>query len=453
MPSGAGFSLARSCPAGLGRVADGPTFDYPAHLELLNDVCMDLSTGSCDRAMFFLPPRHAKSTMGSRNFPAWYMATFPGKRVMLGSYQAQFAAKWGAAARQLLQDYGPDVFDVRVKQDQSARNDWSLTNGSSMVTTGAGGSLTGRGADMLVIDDPVKNEQEAFSELYRDRVWDWYQATARTRLEPGGCVLLIMTRWHEDDLAGRLLAQQPGRWRVVSLPALAEHDDPLGRTEGQALWPARYPEPVLREIRAEVGQYVWEALFQQRPSLPEGNIFKRQWWRYWQALPAFAEVIQAWDMTFKETADGSFVVGQVWGKAGPDRYLLDQVRGRWEFTEALEQVRNMTARWPEARIKLVEDKANGPAVMSVLRRELGGLLPVPAEGTKLARAIAVSPALEAGHIYLPDPAMPGYGWVRDFVAEWAAFPRGANDDQVDAAVHALRRWQGAGTISTGWVAR
>jgi predicted phage terminase large subunit-like protein len=415
---------------------------------------MDIAEGSCQRAMFFLPPRHAKSTMGSRNFPAWYLGRHAGKRVMLASYQAEFAAKWGLAARELLAEYGPDVFGTRVATDHSARSDWGVSNGSHMVTAGVGGSLTGRGADVLVIDDPVKNEQEAFSQLYRDKVWDWYQATARTRLEPGGSVLLIMTRWHEDDLAGRLLATQGDRWRVISLPALAEEDDPLGRKPGEALWPARYPASVLNEIRSEVGSYVWEALYQQRPSLPEGNIFKSTWWRYWRDnLPQFSEVLQAWDMTFTETTSGSYVVGQVWGKAGADRYLLDQVRARMEFTQAVAAVREMSSRWPEARLKLVEDKANGPAVISVLRRELAGLVPVTPEGNKLARAIAVSPSIEAGNVYLPDPTMPGYGWVREFIAEWAAFPRGTNDDQVDAGAHALRRWQGAGTISTGWVAR
>lgn len=450
------LSVAQAGPAGLGRLNDGPTFGYPAHLKLLNRELLNVARGRTRFLAVFMPPRHVKSTMCSRNFPAWYTARFPGKRVLLTSYEAEFAATWGGKARAIIAAHGEEVFGVGVAGRQQARNSWRLTNGSEMVTAGVGGSLTGRGADVLIIDDPVKNAQEALSATYRDRTWEWYQSTAYTRLEPGGSIILILTRWHEDDLAGRILNNpvEGEEWRVVSFPAIAEDHDILGRAPGEALWPERYSVADLLRIKEAVGSHWWEALYQQHPSSMEGNMFRREWWRYWEHRPVCEEVIQSWDMRFGDSRDsGSFVVGQVWGKAGAQRFLLDQVRGRWSFTQSLDAVRMLTARWPDARIRLVENKANGPAIMSALQREIGGFVPVEPSGSKEARAAAVTPDVEGGNVFLPDPSMPGYEWVTGFVEEWAAFPRGGNDDQVDAGTQALRRWGGDGRISTGWVAR
>jgi predicted phage terminase large subunit-like protein len=394
--------------------------------------------------------------MASRNFPAWYLARFPNRRVLLTAYEAEFAASWGGRARAILEEFGQPVFGVGVEGRQKARNSWRVSNGSEMVTAGVGGSLTGRGADVLIIDDPVKNETQAFSQTFRDRTWDWYQSTAYTRLEPGGAIILIMTRWHEDDLAGRILAtaENSGEpWRVLSFPAIAEDHDVLGRQPGEALWPDRYGLEALAQIQEAVGSYWWSALYQQRPSLPEGNLFRREWWRFWRELPDFEEAIQSWDATFSETSDGSYVVGQVWGKLGRDRYLVDQMRGRWSFTQTLDAIRELSRRWPKARIRLVENKANGPAIMSTLQREIGGFVAIEPSGSKEARASSVTPEVEGGNVFLPDPTIPGHEWVRDFISEWATFPRGPNDDQVDAGTQALRRWAGSTRISSGWIAR
>lgn len=451
-----GLSIARTCPAGVGRLVGGADFRYPLHLQVLNDALMDVAAGDCQRLAIFMPPRHVKSTMASRNFPAWYLGRFAKRRLLLTSYEAEFAATWGGKARAILEAYGPSVFGVEMKGDQRARNSWQLTNGSEMMTAGVGGSLTGRGANVLIIDDPVKNETQAFSALYRERMWDWYQSTAYTRLEPGGSVILIQTRWHEDDLAGRILgsAKETGeKWRVLSFPALAREDDALGRKPGEALWPGRYNAEALEAIRKTVGTYWWNALYQQEPSLPEGNLFKREWWKFWTELPPFDEVIQSWDLTFDATVDGSFVVGQVWGKRQKDRYLLDQVRGRWSFTQTIDAAKQLTAKWPEARTKLVEKKANGAAMIDTLKSSVGGFVPVEPDGSKEARAAACTPDVEGGNVYLPDPSRPGYEWVRGFIGEWSAFPRGENDDQVDAGTQALRRWAGSRRISSGWVAR
>ena len=195
-----------------------------------------------------------------------------------------------------------------------------------MVCAGVGGPITGRGADLLIIDDPVKSAEEADSETYRNRAWDWYRATAYTRLEPEGALLLIMTRWHEDDLAGRILANQVDEtvpWEVISLPALADGEDALGREAGQALWPERYDERALAEIRAQLGSYHFTALYQQRPAPPEGALFKEEWWRFWAEAPTCEEVVLSVDCSYKDGKGSSYTVIQVWGRVGVRIYLLD----------------------------------------------------------------------------------------------------------------------------------
>jgi predicted phage terminase large subunit-like protein len=294
-----------------------------------------------------------------------------------------------------------------------------------------------------IIDDPFKNAEEAASQTIRDKVWEWYRSTFRTRLAPGGAIVLIMTRWHEDDLAGRLIAEmQAGgeQWTIIEMQAEAEEGDPLGRAIGETLWPEHgFDKAWAEETKRAVGTYFWQALYQQRPSAPEGEILKRGWWKFYKVIPAdLQEVIQSWDMTFKDSDGSDFVVGGVWGRKGADKYLLDQVRGRMDFPTTLAAVKALTAKWPQARAKLVEDKANGPAVIAMLKREIPGLTPVEPQGSKMARVAAVSPEIEAGNVYLPDPSIAP--WVNDFIEECAAFPNGKHDDQVDQMSQALLRF-------------
>lgn len=220
-----------------------------------------------------MPPRHGKSEFVSRYFPAWYLGRFPDKRIILTSYEAGFASGWGRKARAVLTEFGPEVFGVRVSQASRAGDDWGIEGREGgMVTAGVGGPITGRGADVLIIDDPVKNAEEARSPTIREKVWDWFESTASTRLEPGGSIVLIMTRWHLDDLAGRVVAGQGefGRepWTVVNLPALARDNDPIGRAVGEPLWPERYDLKALEPHQAD--PYWWSALYQQDPTAEGG---------------------------------------------------------------------------------------------------------------------------------------------------------------------------------------
>ena len=422
-------------------VSEGRWFPYE-HLLFLNRKLVDVAAGRIKRLMVSMPPRHGKSELVSRYFPAWFIGAFPDKRIILVSYEADFAATWGRKARDLLEEHGPSLFGIRVSGTSSAANRWDIEgHEGGMVTAGVNGPITGKGADIGIIDDPVKNDQEAMSVTYQERAYEWYKSTFRTRIQRDGAIILIMTRWHENDLAGKLLAAQEEegeKWEVVSLPAIAEDDDPLGREIGQPLCPGLFTKDALESIKKAVGSYWWASLYQQRPSPAEGGIFKRNWWQYYRRVPdRFDEIIQSWDMTFKDTKTADFVVGQVWGRKGADKYLLDQVRDRMDFPATVQAVRNLSAKWPQAKVKLVEDKANGPAVIATLKKEISGLIPVEPQGSKESRAWAVSPEVEAGNIYLPDPSIAP--WVHDFVEECAAFPNGANDDQVDAMTQALMR--------------
>lgn len=392
-----------------------------------------------------MPPRHGKSYLTSQYFPSWYIGKFPGRRILIASYEADFAASWGRKSRDVLEEWGKELFGIKIRTDSSAGNRWDIEGHEGGVNTaGVGGPLTGKGADCFIIDDPIKNFEEASSKTIRDKIWDWYRSTAYTRLEPDGAMVLIMTRWHEDDLVGKILSGQddedPEPWEVICLPAIAEENDLLGRKPGEALWPERFPVERLLKIKKDIGSFLFESLYQQNPTRREGELVKRSWFKFYKTLPSlrfFDEIIQSWDMAFKDTQESSFVVGQVWGRIKAEKYLLDQVRDRMGFVETIQAVRTLSAKWPMAGAKLVEDKANGPAVISALMKEIPGLIAVTPEGSKESRLVAVSPQIEAGNVFIPDPQIAP--WVHDYIEELCNFPRGKYDDQVDATTQALNR--------------
>ncbi len=416
---------------------------HARHTEYICAALEELEAGRLDRLMIFLPPRHSKSMTVSETFPSWFIGRHPDRRVIEVSYGDALAQKFGRANRRKVEDFGQDVFRISVASGNSSTTNWGIEgHDGGMISAGIGGPITGEGADLLIVDDPIKNAEEAASVTYRDKIWSEWQNTLLTRLHPGAAVIIILTRWNEDDLAGRLLKQESGRWRVISIPAEAEENDLLGRPVGQPLWPEHgYDLSWMLKKKVEVGSRTWAALYQQRPSPQEGSIIQRSWWKYYRQAPSqFDEVIQSWDCSFKDekAAKGGapdFVVGQVWGRDGANKYLLDQVRGRMAFPDTVRAIRSLSTKWPQARTKLVEDKANGPAVIATLKGEISGLIAVEPRGGKLARLNAVSPDIEAGNVYLPE----GAPWVHDYVEEFAVFPNGKNDDQVDATSQALFR--------------
>ncbi len=385
------------------------------------------------RVIINWPPRHGKSLCVSQWLPVWYLENRPRRRVLLASYEHSVAARWGRSVRDI---FSHPLLRTKVRPDVSAADNWETTEGGGVRCAGVGGPLTGIGGHLALVDDPVKNSEQAESPTYRENAKEWYLSTFRTRVEPGGAIVVNQTRWHEDDLTGWLLRESSEDWTHICLPALAEAGDALGRAEGEALCPERFSVEALQRISTAVGSRVWAGMYQQRPLPAEGSIIKPQWIRHYDRLPdRVAPVGLSVDASFKETRAGSFVVLQAWGQCGADSYLLDQVRERMDFSSTLKALKGMIARWPRARARWIEDKANGSAIISTLRKEVPGLIAVEPQGSKESRLQAVSPLFEAGNVHVPDAkAAP---WVVDWVAEVTSFPSAPNDDQVDATSQAL----------------
>lgn len=442
-------------PGALARHMDPQTVQTAA-LDLLDNNLVDVAEGRCPRLIWSMPPQEGKSERTSRRFPLWLLVRNPELRIAIVSYELGVARRWGRAIRNDIAEH-PEL-GLTVRQDTSAAHEWQLEgHRGGVYSVGIGGALTGRPVDLLLVDDPLKGRKEADSPTYRNACKDFYTDTARTRLAPGAPVVIIQTRWHEDDLSGWLLSGPSGsEWRYINVPAQAEDTaDPLGRKPGEYLTSARGRTPGDWEAtRRDVGARTWAALYQGRPAPAEGGLFKRSHWRWYPASKAIRredgsmwahgadEIIQSWDMAFKDTKASDFVVGQVWARFGADVFLLDQVRDRLDFPASCRAVQTMSAKWPQANAKYVEDKANGPAIIAQLRASVPGLIPITPKDSKYARAAAVSPFVESGNVHLPDPALAP--WIDEYVVEHGAFPNSPHDDQVDATTQALHRMLGGG---------
>jgi len=433
------------------------------------------------RLMLLAPPRHGKTFLASERFPVWHLGRHPSHWVINAAYAQSLANRSSKRARGIARTpFVGGIFNgLELDTERQAIEEWETLADGGYKAVGVGGSATGSGAHILLIDDPVKNSEEAHSEKKRESVWEWYQSTAYTRLAPGGGVLVIMTPWHQDDLAGRLIAASESGdgdvFEVVRYPAIAEVDDEH-RKAGEALHPERFPIERLEAIKQAVGSYVWQALYQCKPTSEGGSIWKRGWWKFWNygdlrstaeterlrrlaldmndesaaieldrmmersgLLPSkFHEVILSADMSFgSQSSSASYCVIDVWARVGANKYLLDEARGRWPFPEAKRRFKEFVKKWPQARRKYVENKANGPAIIDELKYEIPGLIPVEPDGSKVARAHAVSHEIESGNVFLPDPSIAP--WVRDRIEEYTAFPHGTRDDRVDTTSQALRK--------------
>ena len=452
-------SLYRS-PGHVARVTNPHTVDTPA-LSIIDQALVDALEVPDSRLIISMAPQEGKSVRVANDFPVWALTRNPDLRIVTASYGQSLANRNGRAIRNRIITH-PEL-GLSIARDNGSVSEWQLRGHEGGVySVGIGGSVTGRPADLLIIDDPIKDRKEADSKLMRDNVWDWWTDAASARLAPGASVVLILTRWHEDDLAGRLVARDvDAGWQVINIPAQADHDpsagetDILGREPGEFMISARGRTREQWERRkATAGARTWASLYQGRPAPQTGGVFppEAQWPRYEQPLwtvrqdgsrwvPSAArgdhEMVQSWDLAFKDTDSSDYVVGQVWLRIGHQVYLLDQVRERLNFTATLEAMKNLSARWPQAVAKFVEDKANGPAVINALQRQLQGLIPIEPEGSKFARASAVSPLTEAGNVVMPTAnLLPN---VAELFEELKSFPNSSHDDTVDAMSQALNR--------------
>ena len=437
-------------PGQLAQDLDPRTRQTPA-LTLIDRALAHTYETADARLIISMPPQEGKSQRVSRWFPLWALTHNRDLRVAIASYEANTARRWGRAIRDDITTHGATV-GLGVRHDMAAQHEWQLHGSDGGVyTAGVGGALTGRPVDLMVIDDPIKDRVQAESETYRQRTWDWYTDVVEARLAPGAPVVLVLTRWHHDDLAARLTAA--GGWTVINIPAQADHDPDAGETDTLGREPGEYMESARGRTEAQwearqraAGPRTWASLYQGRPSPQTGGVFPTVWARDPQPVwvergdstrwvPGADEVIQSWDLAFKDNATSDYVAWGVWARRGTTVHLVDVGHARLDFNATLARIREVTARWPQAVGKLVEDKANGPAVITALRHEIPGIIPVEPSGSKYARAVAISPFAHAGNIRLPDPLL--LPAVVDLTDEAAVFPAGKHDDLVDQMTQAV----------------
>ena len=401
-----------------------PDYQTAQHHRLICDKLEAVERGEIDRLMIFMPPRHGKSELASRRFPAWYLGKNPGKQIIAASYNSDLASDFGREVRNIVDSpLYQNVFETTLAPDSKAANRWHTHMGGSYISAGVNTAVTGRGAHVALIDDPLKDRAEADSELIRDNVWKWYTSTLYTRLMPGGAIVLIQTRWHDDDLAGRLLNVEGGdRWEVMELPAL---------TDGSALWPEWYPAPALNRIRAAIGERDWSALYQQKPQPDEGTFFKRDWFQFYDKLPENLRYYGASDYAVTEDG-GDYTEHGIFGvDTDEDIYIADW----WSGQTAADK-------WIEAKCDLIEAwqpllwggeagvirKSIEPFMVKRMRerRAYCRIEWVPSVRDKPTRARSFQARASMGKVRIPNTEA-GHRLLDQLLR----FPAGKHDDAVD----------------------
>jgi predicted phage terminase large subunit-like protein len=406
-----------------------PQYIEAKHHTLIAQKLEAVERGEIDRLMINMPPRHGKSELASRRFPAWFLGRHPTKSIIAASYNSDLASDFGRQVRNIVSsgEYTP-LFQTALAEDSRAANRWNTSQGGSYVAAGVGTAITGRGADVFLIDDPIKDRQEADSETQRQTVWDWYTSTAYTRLAPGGRIIVIQTRWHEDDLSGKLLAEQArggDKWDVLELPAINDH--------GEALWPDFYDLAALERIRTVLPARDWSALYQQRPAPDEGDYFKREWFRFYNTVPQHLRTYGASD--YAVTAKGGDYTVHVVAGVDPDDnlYILDVWRAQSESHVWVDAFIDLVAKhkplnWGEEQGQII--KSLGPFIDKRMRerRVYCRREQMASVADKPTRARSFQARAAMGKVYLPHNAP----WVADVLGEMLNFPVGKHDDAVDA---------------------
>ena len=418
------------------------------HHKILADKLNRVSQGKCKRLMVMLPPRHSKSEFASTYFPAWMMGLNPALKIIQATHTAELAVRFGRRVRNIIdsEEYQNVFPNISLSADNKSAGRWTTDDGGEAFYSGVGGAITGRGADLLIIDDP-HSEQDAMSPTAMESAWEWYTSGPRQRLQPGGTIVLVMTRWSSKDLAGRLLKRQSeenaDQWEVVEFPAIMpESDEPL--------WAEFWKKEELLSVKASLPISKWNAQWMQNPTAESGSIVKREWWQNWEQdeIPACHTVIQSYDTAFskKETADYSAIT--TWGIFDPEDgteqaiILLDANRYRVDFPE-LKKIALEEYKYWEPDIVLIEAKASGTPLTHELRK-MG--IPVqsysPSRGQdKIARMNSVSPMFESGMIWATDDQ-----FAEEVIEEMASFPFGEHDDFCDSSTMALMRVRQGGFI-------
>jgi len=389
------------------------------------------------------PPQHGKSQSVTETLPSWYLGKHPDNRVIEISYNEDFASKFGRKNRRKIEEFGHEIFGISLDRQNNRATEFDIAeHRGGMLSRGVGTGVTGQPAHLMIIDDPIKNRAEASSKSRRELIYDEWLMSFKTRLQPHAKVVLIMTRWHEDDLAGKLI-QTEDNLKVINLPCECDSDkDLLHRNIGDALCPeiGKGNEWLLEFKKAystQNGSMAWNALYQGRPTALEGNIIQRDWWEFYKAaeLPPIHTWLMSVDCSFKDEDQSDFVAIQIWGKTKADIYLIDAVKKHLNFTDTIREIIRLRSLYPDCKTTIIEDRANGSAIISMLKRELSGIIAQQPIGSKMARVQAVIGSIEAGNVHLPEDKR----FTGDFVEECSSFPNAAHDDQVDCMAYALNR--------------
>jgi predicted phage terminase large subunit-like protein len=422
-----------------------PDFIEGSHHKIMADKFNKVARGELKRIIINMAPRHTKSEFSSYLLPAWMIGRNPKLKIIQATHTTELAVRFGRKAKHLIdsEEY-QKIYPTKLREDSKAAGRWETNEGGEYFAAGVGGSITGRGADLLIIDDP-HSEQDALNPNALDRTWEWYTSGPRQRLQPGGIIVVVMTRWNMKDLTGRLINAQKetkaDQWEVIEFPAILPNNKPV--------WPEYWKLEELESVKASLAIGKWNAQYQQNPTAEEGSIIKREWWNLWDKdLPPLYHVIQSYDTAFlkKETADYSAIT--TWGvfypseDSGPNLILLDVVKDRFEFPELRRVAMEQYNYWkPESVI--VEGKASGMPLTFELRKQgIPVINYTPSRGNdKHARVNAVAPLFEAGQIWATDDK-----FTEEVIEECAAFPYGDHDDLVDSMTQAVMRFRQGGFI-------
>ena len=428
-----------------------PEFICGEHHKIFAQKLEDIAKGKINRLIVNMPPRHTKSEFASTYFPAWFMGKFPNKKIMQTTHTGELAVRFGRKVRNLMdgEDYKGIFPDVSLSADSKSAGRWETNKGGEYFAAGVGGAITGRGADLLIIDDP-HSEQDALSLTQMEACWDWYTSGPRQRLQPRGAIVLVMTRWSDVDLTAKLINSQKDpladKWEIIEFPAIFPDSE-------KPMWPEFWPIDELKKVKASLPAMKWNAQWLQTPTAEEGSIIKREWWQEWahESLPGVQYIIQSYDTAYskKQTADFSAI--STWGifrpsEDAPDSIiLLDCQKGRWDFPD-LKRIAQEEYKYWEPDMVLIEAKASGTPLSQELRR-LG--IPIvnysPSRGhDKHSRMHSVAPMFESGLVWAPQKK-----FADEMIEECASFPFGAHDDLCDTMTQALLRFREGGLISLG----
>lgn len=403
---------------------------------------IEADTGhSFDVLVVQCPPQHGKSRTLTESLPSWYIGKYPTKNVILTAYNDEFAEKFLRRNKEKVKAYGKNLFNIEVG-DVDRATEFELSNRKGrIISRGLRSGITGNPGNLIIIDDPIKDKEEAYSPTFREKLWGAWFGSLRSRLSAGAKVIVIATPWHEDDLMARIIARE-SNVELLRIPVEAQENDPMGRKPGDALcpelgkdnkWLADFKVAYINDPKQ--GAAAWAAMYMCSPRVDGGNIVRRDWFKTYRPseIESWGTTLISVDAAFKGNADSDFVAITVWSKLRSDFYLRHCSNKKLDFPQTLRELRAIRALYPEAFTVLVEDKANGSAIISTLRHEMAGIIGVNPKGGKEARVHAVASAIESGHVYVPEDAP----WLEDYLDQWVGFPAVAHDDMVDSSTQAL----------------